>query len=489
MNYDLLMPIPAAHRPKRAIIYTRISLDPTGEGAGVARQEEAARQLAASRGWQVVAVHSDNSISAYSGKVRPGFERAMQAAANGECDIIIAYAIDRLTRSIRDLLRLIDDVTEHGVGVVTATGDIDLTTAHGKMLATILAAVAAAEVEQKAARQRSANEQKARAGGRTKGIRPFGFEDDGVTLRPSEVLAIQNAATDLLSGKPLGAIAREWNGAGFRPSQKKILEDGTRAERMFTQGGVRYILRSPRYIGKRVYLGEVVGDAVWDPILEEGQFYAVQAHLSNPDRLSGPGYKRHGFHTHTSLLASLASCGKCGGTVRTNRATKGTRQPLYSCREHSCFAMVRDFPDELITAEVLVYISQPEAPFLVADDGSDVLDLAAMRSELDLLHDRKRQIGAAIGSGAMDLEVGLEAQRTVQEAVAEAERKIAQAGKGTVLEGLTDASTPEVWWKGLTLARQREVVADLMTIRLHPHPLGKTGRGFLPEQVEVVSRR
>ena len=60
----------------RAAIYTRISRDTTGEAAGVDRQLRACTELAKQLEWDVVTVFSDNDISAYSGRTRPGFEKA-----------------------------------------------------------------------------------------------------------------------------------------------------------------------------------------------------------------------------------------------------------------------------------------------------------------------------------------------------------------------------------------------------------------------------
>jgi len=61
----------------RAVIYTRQSLDRDGSGDAVARQLEACEKLCAARGWDVVARWTDNSVSAFSGKPRPGYDRAL----------------------------------------------------------------------------------------------------------------------------------------------------------------------------------------------------------------------------------------------------------------------------------------------------------------------------------------------------------------------------------------------------------------------------
>ena len=465
--------------PLRALIYVRISQDQAGEGAGVARQEEACRQLAASRGWEVVGVEPDKSISASTGKVRPGFERVLARAAAGECDVILAFAIDRVTRTIKDLTRVIDVAVATGVGLVTAQGDIDLTTPVGKMVATILAAVAAQEVEVKAVRQRAANVQNALAGGRTKGIRAFGFEEDKITIRETEADAIRQAARDVLNGASLGAVARSWTAAGFRPALSRA---GKPCE--WTNGGVRYILRSPRYIGKRVYLGEIVGDAVWPAILDDATFHALQLKLTAPSRLAGPGYKRAGGMKPTTLLASLAVCGKCGGRARANTRPNGTG--VYSCRTHHCFSLDRDAADELVAAEVLAWASTPGKPDLIPQDESDGTDAEALRHEVEAIHERKRQIGASIGTGAMNLEVGLAAQEAANNQLAAAEARLANLGRGTALEGLAGAHSPAAWWAGLTLARMREVVDYLMLVELHPQP-GRR-RGFHDDLVTITPR-
>jgi DNA invertase Pin-like site-specific DNA recombinase len=83
---------------QNAVIYCRISDDHEGAGLGVSRQEADCRDLAAARGWEVVAVYTDNDTSAYSGKPRPGY-RAMQAADRDEFQALIAWHTDRLHRS------------------------------------------------------------------------------------------------------------------------------------------------------------------------------------------------------------------------------------------------------------------------------------------------------------------------------------------------------------------------------------------------------
>jgi DNA invertase Pin-like site-specific DNA recombinase len=100
----------------RAAIYTRISDDRNGDGAGVERQETECRALAARLGWEVVNVCSDNSISAFKGKHRPGFEDLEQLVRFGKVDAVVAWAADRLTRHPRELEDLVTSSTHRRSG-------------------------------------------------------------------------------------------------------------------------------------------------------------------------------------------------------------------------------------------------------------------------------------------------------------------------------------------------------------------------------------
>jgi hypothetical protein len=126
--------------------------------------------------------------------------------------------------------RLIDLALERDIGLATATGDIDLTTDVGRMVARILAAVASAETERNAERQILANDLRVAAGKPQWIRRPFGYEMEG-TLREAEAAAVLKAYHDVLAGKALTTVAREWNEAGFRTSAPDAATARPRAPR------------------------------------------------------------------------------------------------------------------------------------------------------------------------------------------------------------------------------------------------------------------
>ena len=127
-----------------ALIYARISKDGAGEHLGVDRQERLCRDLATRDGLTVLDVLDvlvDNDISAYNGTRRPAFGRMFEMVRAGQVGAVVTYHADRLYRRTTDLERLINLVESSGAQVHTvAAGNVDLTTASGRMVARMLGA-------------------------------------------------------------------------------------------------------------------------------------------------------------------------------------------------------------------------------------------------------------------------------------------------------------------------------------------------------------
>src|SRR6478609_5065161 len=166
----------------KAAIYSRISADREGAGLGVQTQEADSRDLAASLAAEIVAVYTDNDLSAYSGKPRPGYLRLLDDIDAGRVDVVLAWHTDRLHRSPVELERYAEVCRPRGVITHTVkAGLIDLSTASGLMVARILGSVARHEVDHMIERQKRAKLRSAEAGTYKGGRRPFGYEPDGVT--------------------------------------------------------------------------------------------------------------------------------------------------------------------------------------------------------------------------------------------------------------------------------------------------------------------
>src|SRR5580693_9217385 len=134
---------------KRAAIYVRVSTDKQT----VENQVQALRQIAERRGWEIVAQYDDAGISGSKGrKDRPGLDTMLQDAQRRRFDVVMAWAIDRLGRSLIDLLGTIQTLEACSVDLYLDQQAIDTTTPAGRLMFQVTGAFA--EFERGMIRQR-----------------------------------------------------------------------------------------------------------------------------------------------------------------------------------------------------------------------------------------------------------------------------------------------------------------------------------------------
>mgnify|MGYP003973768937 FL=1 len=116
---------------KRVAIYDRVSAqDQTTENHLLAL-----RQVAEGRGWDVVAEYVDHGISGAKGREkRPQFDALLKGATRGEFDLIASMSVDRLGRSLSDLVVFLNDIHAQGVDLYLHHQGMDTTTPTGKMM-------------------------------------------------------------------------------------------------------------------------------------------------------------------------------------------------------------------------------------------------------------------------------------------------------------------------------------------------------------------
>jgi DNA invertase Pin-like site-specific DNA recombinase len=134
---------------KRTAIYVRVSTDQQSES--VENQDRVLRQIAERRGWTVVEVYKDEGISRAKGRdKRPALNAMLNDASRRKFDVIMAWAIDRVGRSLIDLLGIIQHLEAAGVDLYLDQQNIDTTSPIGRLLIT----GAFAEFERSMIRQR-----------------------------------------------------------------------------------------------------------------------------------------------------------------------------------------------------------------------------------------------------------------------------------------------------------------------------------------------
>ena len=138
-----------ASKAKLAAIYLRVSTT----GQTVENQRRELEQIAERRGWTVAGVYEDAGISGAKGRdQRPGFDQMLKDASRRKFDVVMAWAIDRMGRSLRDLLDTIEHLEATGVDLYLDQQNIDTTTPAGKLLFQVTGAFA--EFERSMIRQR-----------------------------------------------------------------------------------------------------------------------------------------------------------------------------------------------------------------------------------------------------------------------------------------------------------------------------------------------
>ena len=195
----------SAKRHQRVALYLRVSTD----GQTTDNQRRELEAVAKRSGWNVVEVFQDQGISGAKGRdQRPAFDRLCRAATRREFDMVAAWSVDRLGRSLQDLVCFLGELHAVKVGLYLHQQGLDTTTPAGRAMFGMLGVFA--EFERSLIRERiMAGLSRARARGRTLGRPP---------VFPGITDAVKEARAE---GKGIRRIAREL-GVGTGTVQKVV---------------------------------------------------------------------------------------------------------------------------------------------------------------------------------------------------------------------------------------------------------------------------
>jgi DNA invertase Pin-like site-specific DNA recombinase len=481
--------------PKRAVVYCRLSRDRNkdkqGEGMKVADQEADCRDLAGRLGFTVAAVRTDNDLTAFKGtarsKPRPGYDALLDDIESGRADVVLAWHTDRLHRDLSELEHYVDVCETRKVPTHTVKGgDLDLSTASGRMVARILGSVARGEVEHMIERMESGKDRCRRLGAWPGGARPFGYEPDGPSVRlggeeagrlaqvPDEAAAIKRAYKSVLAGVTLAAIARDWNRRGLRTPQSKSKKRGGKP---WHAGNVKPVLVAARNAGLIEFGGEIIGEAHWPAIVHEDTWRTARAILTDPSRRTAPGPKP------AHLLTGVLICGVCGG--RKFRAGHVKDRWLYQCAAKAIapgmgtrfhLACHEAGLDEAIEAAIIDRLSKPDAVAAFAAPAVDIAALDARRTALNAELD-----AFAREPGITPRQLSTVSAPKIAE-VRYIEQQISDALHGSALEEFNGATDPAKVWARLSMERKRAVAATMLRVLVKPARRGggKAGRKMPP---------
>ncbi|ABQ73342.1 MULTISPECIES: recombinase family protein [Mycobacterium] len=461
--------------PVRAAVYLRISEDRSGEQLGVARQREDCLKLCGQRKW-VPVEYLDNDVSASTGKRRPAYEQMLADITAGKIAAVVAWDLDRLHRRPIELEAFMSLADEKRLALATVAGDVDLATPQGRLVARLKGSVAAHETEHKKARQRRAARQKAERG-HPNWSKAFGYlpGPNGPEPDPRTAPLVKQAYADILAGASLGDVCRQWNDAGAF----------TITGRPWTTTTLSKFLRKPRNAGLRAYKGArygpvdrdaIVGKAQWSPLVDEATFWAAQAVLDAPGR--APGRKSVRRH----LLTGLAGCGKCGNHLAGSYRTDG--QVVYVCKACHGVAILADNIEPILYHIVAERLAMPDAVDLLRREIHDAAEAETIRLELETLYGELDRLAVERAEGLLTARQVKISTDIVNAKITKLQARQQDQERLRVFDGIP-LGTPQVAGMIAELSPDRfRAVLDVLA-EVVVQPVGKSGRIFNPERVQV----
>lgn len=333
---------PPSSGPVRVAIYTRISTDEEHQPFSLEAQAGRLDAYVRSQdGWEVVRRFTDQMSG--STVERPQLQRALAESRLGRFDLLLVYRVDRLSRSVRGLAQVLEELDQAKVVFRSATEPFDTGSPAGRMMVQMLGVFAEFERATIIDWVIAGMERKAARGGWLGGTIPFGYrrnpESDALEPAQSEAPLVP-AIFDLYVNKRLGcrSVANWLNDHGHR----------TREGRLWSHMTTMTVLRNQAYLG-RVNFRDKVYSATHRPLIEESTFEAAQALMD--DR--GENYSKRRSNPSDYLLGGLLTCSLCGSKF-IGTAARGNkyRYRYYTCHRRNRYG-IKGCPSERLPAEEL----------------------------------------------------------------------------------------------------------------------------------------
>lgn len=372
----------AENQPLRAL-YIRVSTEAQAEeGYSIQAQSERLEAYCKAMGWTNYRLYTDGGYSG-SNLDRPEMTRLIADARGGQVATVVVFKLDRLSRSQKDTLYLIEDVfLPNGVDFISLNESIDTSTPYGRAMIGILSAFAQLERENIYLRTRMGMVERVRQGyWMGGGGVPFGYDYDqsaGILVPNADAPKVRQMYDLYLKGWSAQRIA-------------DLL--GLKYDKLVTQ-----ILTRKSNIGIITYKGEEY-KGLHQPIVPEELFYLVQ------DRMRDRAVKNRTAAGGRHLLTGLVYCGACGARMRYIRWGKnGYKLRCYgrdpskphmkkgdNCQAEAVWA-------EDLEAQVLRDLFQVSARL---GEGSDPLPdpLAQLECEMDKLESKLRRLYQLFAEG------------------------------------------------------------------------------------------
>jgi site-specific DNA recombinase len=307
---------------RRCAIYTRKSsehgLEQDFNSLDAQREAgEAYIKSQAHEGWRLVKAQYDDGGISGGTLERPALQLLLQDIRTGKIDVVVAYKVDRLTRSLADFAKLVELFEAHGVSFVAVTQQFNTTTSMGRLTLNVLLSFAQFEREVASERIRDKFAASRRKGMWMGGTVPLGYEVKArkLVINPEEAERVRFIFRRYLAVGCVSALQEDLEQRGVRSKQRVLAAGQVLGGSAFRRGALYHLLRN------RVYLGVVVHQGVAYPgeheaIVDEELWTAVKTKLEE--------------HRGTQRRSRVESGALLSGLIFDNHGTR--MSPTYSVR-------------------------------------------------------------------------------------------------------------------------------------------------------------
>lgn len=313
----------------KVALYPRVSSHEQVEGYSIGEQIERLTKYCEAMEWEIFKIYTDPGYS--GGNIdRPGLQEMIKDVRAGKVQKVVVYKLDRLSRSQKDTMLLIEDeFLAHGVDFVSMSENFDTSTPFGRAMIGILAVFAQLERENIKERTMIGKEARAKEGKWGGGSsEPIGYDYDPITnmleVNEYEKMQILEAVDLFLKGIPLRAICRIFKSKGYvyRGRSKKTHE--------WDPQRLKYVFANKVYLGYIRY-GEEWYKGDHTPILDEETFNKMSKLLSQRSEKFAIHVKK--TRTQSSYLGGMLYCKHCGARYakQTGSHRKDGNKNYYYC--------------------------------------------------------------------------------------------------------------------------------------------------------------
>ena len=404
---------------KIAGVYIRVSTeDQAREGFSLGEQEEKLLQLCNFKELEVYKVYKDAGISAKDMEHRPQFQEMLQDMKEGKINYIVAYKLDRITRSVRDLEELISVLEQYNCFLLCDRDDVNTSTANGRFFVRMLTVLSQLEIEIVSERTKFGLNGAIKSG-HIPGQRPFGYtksEDKKMIVDNATRPYVEKIFDMYLEGKSFQQIANYFKENNIYPKKKwrdttiqKIIDN-----KIYMGDYEQY-----KRIGKQEDLEPIVYMNVVEPIISRAKWEECQRQKERNQRT----YTRDRIYTFFQRL----KCPSCGRIMKCKGSGGTKRKYMYYTCEHCHVNFNENYVEELLESfiyDLLEYDMAVKKFFLpILEDKNNKIDTTTIDKEIRNLEKQRDRIKQAYIKGIVEMEDFKEEYKLIEDKLANLENK------------------------------------------------------------------